>query len=216
MKSWHDEYDKLDLLNGKISFVSDDTEDMIKIDYPDGMQIDIGYIEHTQSYVITVVSNDTEEAWEAPLEEIKVKNKAELLEKMQEVIDKYRQDQYLTFALNRFDSMWKMLFFHDFKQSRKKYGWYIAIGFLFLSCVIRGLSRKLIWGGTFWDGFLYPFAVFLGGMLLITPVYILSKKAPKAGAVVARILLILCLLFLAGIFLLLIVLLLNAWLHFWF
>ena len=123
---------------------------------------------------------------------------------------------YLIFARDRFDSMWKIIFFHDFKQSRKKHGWYIATGFLFLSCLIRGLSRKFIWGETFWEGFLYPFAVFLGGMLLITPVYILGKKVPKAGAVVASILLVLCLVFLAGILLLLIVLLLNAVFHFWF
>ena len=216
MKSWYDEYDKLDLLNGKISFVSDDTEDMIKIDYPDGMQIDVGYIEHTQSYVITVVSNDTEEARKEPLEEIKVENKDELLEKIQEVIDKCRQDQYSTFALGQFDRMWKVIFFHDFKQSRKKHGCYIASSVLLLLCLIRGLSQKFIFGGTFWEGFLYPLAVFLGGMLLITPIYFLGKKAPNVGAVVARILLILCLLFLAGILLLLIVLLLNYWLHFWF
>ena len=35
MTSWHDDYKKLDLLNGKISFILEDDEDMIEIHYRD-------------------------------------------------------------------------------------------------------------------------------------------------------------------------------------
>ena len=91
MKKWSDDYKKLDLSGGKISFISEDDEDMIEIHYKDGMLIDVGYIERMHSYFITVVSSDTSEGWEEPLEEIKVEDKAELLDKIQETICKYRQ-----------------------------------------------------------------------------------------------------------------------------
>lgn len=44
-----------------------------------------------QSYYITVVSTDDEKGWSAPLEEIKVKSKDKLFEKIQETIYKYRE-----------------------------------------------------------------------------------------------------------------------------
>ena len=53
MKSWCDEYEKLNLLDGKASFVLDDDEDMIEIHYHDGMLIDVGYIKDINSYVIS-------------------------------------------------------------------------------------------------------------------------------------------------------------------
>ena len=123
---------------------------------------------------------------------------------------------YLMFELDQFDQMWKRVFFHDFKESRKKYGLPIAVAILLLICVARGLSMKFIWQGTFWEGFLYPFALFFVGSLIITPLYILAKKAPKVGAIVAEILVVLAALFLGGIVLLLVVLILNSVLHFWF
>ena len=119
MKSWYDEYENLNLLNGEASFVSDDDEDMITIHYHDGMLIDVGYMKDINSYVITVVSNDTEEGWKAPLEEIKVENKADLFEKMQEAIYKYRQKGYLLYESEEFESMCKRIFFHDFKKSKE-------------------------------------------------------------------------------------------------
>ena len=63
MKKWSDDYKKLDLSDGKISFILEDDEDMIEIHYKDGMLIDVGYIERMQSYFITVVSSDTVEGW---------------------------------------------------------------------------------------------------------------------------------------------------------
>lgn len=91
MGNWYDEYKKLDLLNGKISFVSEDDEDMIGIHYKDGMLIDVGYIERMHSYFITVVLSDTAEGWKKPLEEINVEDKTVLADKIQETIYKYRR-----------------------------------------------------------------------------------------------------------------------------
>ena len=104
-------------MSGKISFILEDDEDMIEIHYEDGMMIDVGYIERMHSYLITVVSNDTDEGWENPLEEINIENKAELFDKIQETICNYRKKNYLTFESEQFDNMWKWIFFHDFKAS---------------------------------------------------------------------------------------------------
>ena len=216
MKSWQDDYKNLNLMSGKISFILEDDEDMIEIHYEDGMLIDVGYIERMHSYLITVVSNDTDEGWENPLEEINIENKAELFDKIQETIFNYRKKNYLTFESEQFDNMWKWIFFHDFKESRKKHGVIGAICILFLVCVIRGLSKKFIWQGSFWEGFLHPFVLFFATFIISTILYVLKKKAPKAGAFVAGVLLILSIVFLAGIVLLIIVLLLNSFLHFWF
>ena len=216
MKSWQDDYKNLNLMSGKISFILEDDEDMIEIHYEDGMLIDVGYIERMHSYLITVVSNDTDEGWKNPLEEINIENKAELFDKIQETICNYRKKNYLTFESEQFDNMWKWTFFHDFKESRKKHGVIGAICILFLLCVIRGLIKKFIWQGSFWEGFLYPFILFFAIFIISTILYVLMKKAPKAGSFVSGVLLILSIVFLAGIVLLIIVLLLNSFLHFWF
>ena len=92
LKEWYDDYTNLDLLKGKIEFILEDDQDMIEIHYNDGMLIDVGYIDETPStYYITVVSTDDEKGWTAPLEEIEVKSKDKLFEKIQETIYKYRK-----------------------------------------------------------------------------------------------------------------------------
>ncbi|MBR3963965.1 MAG: hypothetical protein IKJ80_00980 [Clostridia bacterium] len=216
MDSWYDEYKKLNLFDGEISFTSDDDEDMIEIYYNDGMLIDVGYIKHMNSYVITVVSSNTEEGWKNTLEEIKVENKAELFANIQEAICKYRQNNYLSFEAEQFDNMWKWMFFHNFKESKKKHGLMGAAGILFLLCILQGLGEKFIWHGSFLEGFLYPFALFIGIFIISTILYVLKKKSPKAGTFVAQALLALGVVFLLGIVLLIIVLLFNSFLHFWF
>jgi len=90
MNSWHDDYKKLNLLNGKITFILEDDEDMIEIHYRDGMLIDVAYIERLNAYFITVVTDDTAQGWKNPLEEIKIENKTALVDKIQETIYKYR------------------------------------------------------------------------------------------------------------------------------
>ncbi len=78
-----------------------------------------------------------------------------------------------------------------------------------------GIIRKLIFQGSFWEGFFYPMMLFLIVSAILLPLHMLSKKTPKAAGVLAGILLIICLLFLALIFGVLIVCLINAVFHFW-
>lgn len=104
---------------------------------------------------------------------------------------------YLTFELQIFDHMWRYVFLHDFKKSRQKYGIPVACGVLLLICVVRGITMVVIWKESFWDGFLYPLELFLIATLILLPLYLLSKKAPKAASVIGTILLILGIAFLA-------------------
>ena len=109
---------------------------------------------------------------------------------------------FLELELNSFDFMWKYVFFHDFKKTRAKHGTVIACGILLLLCILRGISKVLIWKESFWSGFLYPFAVALAASIIILPLFLLSKKFPKAASVVATILLGLIIVFFVGLFLL--------------
>lgn len=104
---------------------------------------------------------------------------------------------YFIFERDMFDNMWKYVFMHDFKKSRKKYGALVACGILLLICLVQGISKALIWHESFWQGFLHPFIVFAVGSIIVLPVYLLSKKAPKIAAVVSSVLLVLIGIFLA-------------------
>lgn len=108
---------------------------------------------------------------------------------------------YLAFELANFDRMWKYVFFFDFKKARKKHGALIACGIILLICLLRGV-RSVIKGESFWYSFSYPFIVFAGVSLLLLPIYILDKKAPKVAAVISTVALILIVLFLAFLILL--------------
>ena len=110
----------------------------------------------------------------------------------------------LKLELYLFDAVWKYNFFHDFKNSRQKYGVLTACGIMLLLCLIRGISFVLIWHKSFWIGFLYPVIIFAIGSAIILPIYIIGKKFPKAASVISVILLILCVGFLSIICLLLI------------
>lgn len=87
---WREEYDGLNLCDGKIEFILDDDEDMIEITYEDGMLIDIGRASSNHCYYITVVSSNDKCGWSKPLAEIAVHGKRDLLEKIQETILKFR------------------------------------------------------------------------------------------------------------------------------
>lgn len=105
----------------------------------------------------------------------------------------------LYFELDNFDRMWKYVFFYDFKKSRKKFGALKASGILLLICIARGLSRAIFWRESFWDGFLYPAFIFLIASLILVPLFILCKKRPKTASVIATVLMVLGVLFLAFI-----------------
>lgn len=112
-------------------------------------------------------------------------------------------NDFLELELTSFDVMWKYVFFHDFKKSRAKHGTLIACGILLLICVLRGISKVLIWKKSFWSGFLYPFVIALAASVIILPLFLLSKKFPKAASVITTIFLWFIVLFFAGIILLL-------------
>lgn len=116
---------------------------------------------------------------------------------------------FLSVELQSFDYMWKFVFFHDFKKDRKKYGVPKAIVILLIICILRGIGRALLWDGTFWEGFLYPFLLFFAGSVIIISLFILSKFSPKAAGFVAAILGWIGIIFLALIALLIIVLLIT-------
>lgn len=128
-------------------------------------------------------------------------------------IDTYKD--YLLFELDVFDNIWKRVFFHDFKSSRKKYGTLIACGIILMICIIRGLSAKFLWQESFLYGFLYPFVIFFGISVIVLPLYILSKKVPKVAKIAWTMVTIVCVFFIAAIGIALVVLLFNAIFHFW-
>lgn len=117
---------------------------------------------------------------------------------------------FLKIELDSFDFMWKYAFFHDFKSSRKKHGTVIACAILLLICILRGISRVIIWKGSFWSGFLYPFFIALIGTVITLPLFLLSKKFPKAASIIATVLLGLIILIFAGIFLLILYGMINS------
>lgn len=88
--AWDDKYKKLDLNGGTLRSFCDDDEDMLRITYEDGMQIDVGYIKAEESYYITVVRDDTIESWNDPLGVFVITDKSKLAAELQKVIYKYR------------------------------------------------------------------------------------------------------------------------------
>lgn len=90
---WDEIYKNLDLAQGKLKTICDDDQDMLLITYEDGMQIDVGYIAEDKTYYITVVSSDTNEAWNNPLGEFAIKDKAKLPGELQKIILKFRNVQ---------------------------------------------------------------------------------------------------------------------------
>lgn len=105
--------------------------------------------------------------------------------------------------LMSFDIMWMSLFFHDFKTSREKHGIVKACGILLLLCILRGIGNALIWQGSFWFGFLEPFLLALFASIFILLLFLLHKKFPRVADAIIVIILVLSILFLAGILLLL-------------
>lgn len=97
--------------------------------------------------------------------------------------------------------MWKYVFFHDFKKSRAKHGTIPACIILLLICIWRGIAA-VIKNESFWSGFLYPFEIFILSLIIILPLFLLGKKAPRIAAIIATVLMVLSILFLGSIFLL--------------
>ncbi len=117
---------------------------------------------------------------------------------------------YLKMELDSFDLLLKVIFFYDFKKSRRKYGIPIACLLLLTMCIARGIGRVVIRHESFWSGALYPFALFCACTLFITPLYLLRRKYPKVAGWIAMVFITLAGAFLAGIVLLVIFLLIRS------
>lgn len=89
-QNWYDPYKKIDLACGTLQSICDDDEDMLLITYEDGMQIDVGYMEEEKTYSITVVADDTMDAWNNPLGVFTTKDKSKLACELQKAIYKFR------------------------------------------------------------------------------------------------------------------------------
>lgn len=87
---WDDVYKKLDLAGGMLQSICDDDQDMLVVTYEDGMYIDVGYIEEDKTYYITVVEQETMEAWNNPLGVFSTCDKSRLPNELQKAIHTFR------------------------------------------------------------------------------------------------------------------------------
>ena len=94
-------------------------------------------------------------------------------------------------AYTKFSEGPKYVFLHNFKGSRKKYGVLVACCILLFLCILRGIGKVVIWHESFWDGFLYPFILFVICSAITLPLYVLSKKAPKVASIISTVLFLL-------------------------
>ncbi len=121
---------------------------------------------------------------------------------------------YLLLVEETYGNMWKYVFFYDFKKDRKIYGLAKAVAFTLFLCIARGIGKQFLWKtGTFWEGFSYPFLVFITALVLILPLYVLSKRKPQAAAIVFSVLLYIIFVFFAFLALLIIVGIINSVFH---
>ena len=88
---WYDKYKKLSLYGGVLTAICDDDEDMLVIEYDNGMLIDVGYVADKKCYFITVVAENTAECWNNPVECISVTDKECLFDTIQSVIFRNRK-----------------------------------------------------------------------------------------------------------------------------
>ena len=85
-----------------------------------------------------------------------------------------------------------------------------------LICVVRCLVGMLLLDTTFWEGFVYPFIIMLVVAVIALPVLILKRVNEKAAKIFSAVIVWTAGFFLAAVLVALVVLLLNARLHFWF
>lgn len=112
---------------------------------------------------------------------------------------------YAFFELDIFDRMWKYGFFFNFKKLREKRGFVMAIFILLAILVARGISSKYLWHESFWKGALYPVELFAIATALFLPIYLLSKKHPKAASILSTVLFVAAVLILFAVVLFFIV-----------
>ncbi|MBQ3002419.1 MAG: hypothetical protein IJD82_01660 [Clostridia bacterium] len=90
-EDWVIPFSSLDLCGGTLVSILNDDEDMLEIRWPDGMWIDVGYIENESTYYITTVADDTLEGWNNPLSVLKTRNREDLANILQQEIFRCRK-----------------------------------------------------------------------------------------------------------------------------
>ena len=90
-EDWVIPFSSLDLCGGTLMSILNDDEDMLEIRWPDGMWIDVGYIENESTYYITTVADDTLEGWNNPLSVLKTRNREDLANILQQEIFRCRK-----------------------------------------------------------------------------------------------------------------------------
>ena len=98
---------------------------------------------------------------------------------------------YASFEFSIWNRMCKYFFLHDFEDTKRKYGLQTALLVILIFCLIRGAGAVLIWKESFWEGFFYPFLIFLCASIIMLPLYILGKKSPRIASVIASVFLVL-------------------------
>lgn len=88
---WVKPFLSLDLCGGKLISILNDDEDMLEIRWADGMWIDVGFIEEENTYYITTVCDDTLEGWNNPLSVLKVTDREDLADVLQQEILRCRR-----------------------------------------------------------------------------------------------------------------------------
>lgn len=98
----------------------------------------------------------------------------------------------------------------NFREIRTEFGIAKTVILLLVLSLGSGVSRILFHTGTFWQGVLYPWIITLTGGLILFPLYLLSRKAPKIGQIVATVILILCCTFIVALILLIVFLIVRS------
>lgn len=84
---------------------------------------------------------------------------------------------YLDMEKKSFLAMWEGAFFLPIRDKVKQYGWKSVLILLLVICIIRGIVQEF-WGtgGSFLEGFTYPFILFGITSLAIIPIFVLHRK----------------------------------------
>ncbi len=98
-----------------------------------------------------------------------------------------------------FDKTIRFMTRWDFKDGIKKAGAISAVLLLLILLLVRAFVGSIIWGDDFWTLFFNPFIVFLLVSAIILPIYLISRKFPKAAGILYKVLVWFGILFLSAI-----------------
>lgn len=98
----------------------------------------------------------------------------------------------------------------NFREIRNEYGIVKAVMFILSISLAGGVSKVLFHTGSFWYGLIYPWIIALAAGIILFPVYLLSRKSPKIGKIVATVILFLCCAFILSLIILIVFLVIRS------